>query len=257
MGEPEKYEKDRSVFMSGHSKFANIKHKKEKNDAAKGKIFTKIGRELAVAVKEGGGADPANNSRLRDVIAKAKSNNMPNDTIERNIKKAAGEGSADNYEHITYEGYGPNGTAIIVKTLTDNKNRTASNVRNAFTKGNGSLGTTGCVSYMFDQKGQIIIDREECDMDADDLMMTALDAGAEDFSEEEDSFEILTSPEDFSAVREALETQGIPMAEAEIKMIPQNYVALSDENDIKFLNRTLDLLDDDDDVQAVYHNWDE
>ena len=242
--------------MSGHSKFANIKHKKEKNDAAKGKIFTIIGREIAVAVKEGG-PDPNNNSRLRDVIAKAKANNMPNDTIERGIKRAAGDAGSVNYERVTYEGYGPGGIAIIVEALTDNKNRTASNVRNAFTKGNGSLGTTGCVSYMFDQKGQIIIDREECDMDADDLMMTALDAGAEDFSEEEDSFDILTSPEDFSAVREALETQGIPMAEAEIKMIPQNYVALSDENDIKFLNRTLDLLDDDDDVQAVYHNWDE
>ena len=242
--------------MSGHSKFANIKHKKEKNDAAKGKIFTIIGREIAVAVKEGG-PDPNNNSRLRDVIAKAKANNMPNDTIERGIKRAAGDAGSVNYERVTYEGYGPGGIAIIVEALTDNKNRTASNMRNAFTKGNGSLGTTGCVSYMFDQKGQIIIDREECDMDADDLMMTALDAGAEDFSEEEDSFEILTSPEDFSAVREALETQGIPMAEAEIKMIPQNYVALSDENDIKFLNRTLDLLDDDDDVQAVYHNWDE
>ena len=242
--------------MSGHSKFANIKHKKEKNDAAKGKIFTIIGREIAVAVKEGG-PDPNNNSRLRDVIAKAKANNMPNDTIERGIKRAAGDAGSVNYERVTYEGYGPGGIAIIVEALTDNKNRTASNVRNAFTKGNGSLGTTGCVSYMFDQKGQIIIDREECDMDADDLMMTALDAGAEDFSEEEDSFEILTSPEDFSAVREALETQGIPMAEAEIKTIPQNYVALSDENDIKFLNRTLDLLDDDDDVQAVYHNWDE
>ena len=242
--------------MSGHSKFANIKHKKEKNDAAKGKIFTIIGREIAVAVKEGG-PDPNNNSRLRDVIAKAKANNMPNDTIERGIKRAAGDAGSVNYERVTYEGYGPGGIAIIVEALTDNKNRTASNVRNAFTKGNGSLGTTGCVSYMFDQKGQIIIDREECDMDADDLMMTALDAGAEDFSEEEDSFEILTSPEDFSAVREALETQGIPMAEAEIKMIPQNYVALSDENDIKFLNRTLDLLDDDDDVQAVYQKWDE
>ena len=242
--------------MSGHSKFANIKHKKEKNDAAKGKIFTIIGREIAVAVKNGG-PDPNNNSRLRDVIAKAKANNMPNDTIERGIKRAAGDAGAVNYEHVTYEGYGPGGIAIIVEALTDNKNRTASNVRNAFTKGNGSLGTTGCVSYMFDQKGQIIIDREECDADPDDLMMTALDAGAEDFTEEEDSFEILTSPDDFSAVREALETQGIPMAEAEVKMIPQNYVSLTDENDIKFLNRTLDLLDDDDDVQAVYHNWDE
>lgn len=242
--------------MSGHSKFANIKHKKEKNDAAKGKIFTIIGREIAVAVKEGG-PDPNNNSRLRDVIAKAKANNMPNDTIDRGIKRAAGDANAVNYEHVTYEGYGPSGIAIIVEALTDNKNRTASNVRNAFTKGNGSLGTSGCVSYMFDQKGQIIIDREECDMDADDLMMMALDAGAEDFSEEEDSFEILTSPDDFSAVREALEKEGIPMAEAEITMIPQNYVTLSDENDIKFLNRTLDLLDEDDDVQAVYHNWDE
>ena len=242
--------------MSGHSKFANIKHKKEKNDAAKGKVFTIIGREIAVAVKEGG-PDPNNNSRLRDVIAKAKANNMPNDTIDRGIKRAAGDANAVNYEHVTYEGYGPSGIAIIVEALTDNKNRTASNVRNAFTKGNGSLGTSGCVSYMFDQKGQIIIDREECDMDADDLMMMALDAGAEDFSEEEDSFEILTSPDDFSKVRETLEKEGIPMAEAEITMIPQNYVALSDENDIKFLNRTLDLLDEDDDVQAVYHNWDE
>ena len=242
--------------MSGHSKFANIKHKKEKNDAAKGKVFTIIGREIAVAVKEGG-PDPNNNSRLRDVIAKAKANNMPNDTIDRGIKRAAGDANAVNYEHVTYEGYGPSGIAIIVEALTDNKNRTASNVRNAFTKGNGSLGTSGCVSYMFDQKGQIIIDREECDMEADDLMMLALDAGAEDFSEEEDSFEILTSPDDFSKVRETLEKEGIPMAEAEITMIPQNYVTLSDENDIKFLNRTLDLLDEDDDVQAVYHNWDE
>ena len=242
--------------MSGHSKFANIKHKKEKNDAKKGKIFTIIGREIVMAVKAGG-PDPNNNGKLRDVIAKAKANNMPNDTIERGIKKAAGADSADSYEKAVYEGYGPNGVAIIVETLTDNKNRTASNVRNAFTKGNGSIGTQGCVSYMFDQKGQIIIDREECDMDADDLMMMALDAGAEDFSEEEDSFEILTNPDDFSAVRETLEKEGVPMAEAEITMIPQNYVTLSDENDIKFLNRTLDLLDEDDDVQAVYHNWDE
>ena len=242
--------------MSGHSKFANIKHKKEKNDAAKGKVFTIIGREIAVAVKEGG-PDPNNNSRLRDVIAKAKANNMPNDTIDRGIKRAAGDANAVNYEHVTYEGYGPGGIAIIVEALTDNKNRTASNVRNAFTKGNGSLGTTGCVSYMFDQKGPIIIDREECDREADDLMMTALDAGAEDFSEEEDSFEILTAPDDFSAVREALEKEGIPMAQAEVTMLPQTYVTLNDDNDIKFLNRTLDLLDDDDDVQAVYHNWEE
>ena len=242
--------------MSGHSKFANIKHKKEKNDAAKGKIFTIIGRELAVAVKEGG-SDPANNSRLRDVIAKAKANNMPNDTIDRGIKKAAGELGSVNYEFVTYEGYGPGGIAIIVDALTDNKNRTASNVRNAFTKGSGSIGTQGCVSYMFDQKGQIIIDREECEMDPDELMMLALDAGAEDFSEEEDSFEILTSPDDFSDVRQKLEEEGIPMASAEVTMIPQNYVALTDETALKQLNRTLDMLDEDDDVQNVFHNWDE
>ncbi|MDE6209465.1 MAG: YebC/PmpR family DNA-binding transcriptional regulator [Lachnospiraceae bacterium] len=242
--------------MSGHSKFANIKHKKEKNDAAKGKIFTIIGREIAVAVKEGG-PDPANNSKLRDVIAKAKSNNMPNDTIERGIKKAAGDANSVNYVTVTYEGYGPNGTAIIVDALTDNKNRTASNVRNAFTKGGGNVGTQGCVSFMFDKKGQIIIDKEECDIDADEIMMTALDAGAEDFSDEEDSYEILTNPDDFSVVREALEAANIPMAQAEITMIPQNYVELSDENDIKKMNRILDLLDEDDDVQAVYHNWDE
>ena len=242
--------------MSGHSKFANIKHKKEKNDAAKGKIFTIIGRELAVAVKEGG-SDPANNSRLRDCIAKAKANNMPNDTIDRGIKKAAGDANAVNYEHVTYEGYGPSGIAIIVEALTDNKNRTAANVRSAFTKGNGSIGTPGCVSYSFDEKGQIIIDKEECDMDADDLMMLALDAGAEDFSEEEDSYEILTAPDDFSAVRETLEKEGVPMAEAEVRMIPQNYVTLTDETAIKNLQRTLDLLDEDDDVQNVFHNWDE
>lgn len=243
--------------MSGHSKFANIKHKKEKNDAAKGKIFTKIGRELAVAVKEGGGPDPASNSRLRDVIAKAKSNNMPNDTIDRNIKKAAGEGSADNYEHITYEGYGPNGTAIIVKALTDNKNRTASNVRSAFTKGNGNIGTPGCVSFMFDEKGQIIVAKEDCEMDADELMMLALDSGAEDFVEDEDSFEILTAPADFSTVRLQLEEAGIKMADAEVTMIPQTYVELTSEEDIKNIQKTLDLLDDDDDVQDVYHNWSE
>ena len=242
--------------MSGHSKFANIKHKKEKNDAAKGKIFTVIGREIAVAVKEGG-PDPANNSKLRDVITKAKANNVPNDTIDRGIKKAAGDLSSVNYEQNTYEGYGPSGVAIIVETLTDNKNRTASNVRAAFSKGYGNIGTPGCVSFMFDKKGQIIVDKEECDMDADELMMQALDAGAEDFSEEEDCFEITTDPDSFSEVREALEKAGIPMAEAEVTMIPQTYVKLTDEDDIKKMNRIIDLLDEDDDVQNVYHNWDE
>lgn len=242
--------------MSGHSKFANIKHKKEKNDAAKGKIFTMIGREIAVAVKEGG-PDPANNFKLAQVIAKAKSNNMPNDTIERGIKKAAGEGGSVNYETAVYEGYGPSGTAIIVKCLTDNKNRTAANVRNAFTKGNGSIGTQGCVSYMFEEKGQIIIDREECDRSADDLMMLVLDAGAEDFSEEEDSFEVVTTPEEFENVRKKLEEEKISMASAEVTMIPQNYVTLTEEADLTNINRILDLLDEDDDVQEVYHNWDE
>lgn len=242
--------------MSGHSKFANIKHKKEKNDAAKGKIFTIIGREIAVAVKEGG-ADPNNNSKLRDVIAKAKANNMPNDTIERGIKKAAGEMGNVTYEYVSYEGYGPNGIAIIVDALTDNKNRTAANVRSAFTKGSGSVGTQGCVSYMFDEKGQIIIDKEECDMDPDELMMLALDAGADDFSDEEDSYEVLTAPADFSVVYKALEDAGIKMASAEVTKIPQNYVSLTEENAVKCLQRTLDLLDEDDDVQAVYTNWEE
>ncbi len=242
--------------MSGHSKFANIKHKKGKNDAAKGKIFTILGREIAVAVKEGG-PDPANNYKLAQVIAKAKSNNMPNDTIERGIKKAAGDAGNVNYEFVTYEGYGPNGIAIIVNALTDNKNRTASNVRSAFTKGQGSIGTPGCVSFMFDEKGQIIIDKEECDMDADDLMMIALDAGADDFNEEEDSFEILTAPDAHSAVESALKENGIALASSEVTMIPQNYVELTDETAIKNLQKTLDLLDDDDDVQSVYHNWEE
>lgn len=242
--------------MSGHSKFANIKHKKEKNDAAKGKIFTIIGREIAVAVKEGG-PDPDNNSKLRDVIAKAKANNMPNDTIDRGIKKAAGDVNSVNYEYVSYEGYGPGGTAIIVNALTDNKNRTAANVRSAFTKGNGSIGTQGCVSFMFDEKGQIIIDREECDADPDELMMTALDAGADDFVEEDDSFEILTTPEAFQDVKKALEDNNIPMVSAEVTMIPQTYVKLTDEQDIKNINRTLDLLDEDDDVQEVFHNWEE
>ena len=242
--------------MSGHSKFANIKHKKEKNDAAKGKIFTIIGREIAVAVKEGG-SDPNNNFKLAKVIAKAKANNMPNETIERGIKKAAGDLGNVNYQYNTYEGYGPGGIAIIVDTLTDNLNRTAANVRSAFTKGNGSIGTPGCVSFMFDKKGQIIIDKEDCDLTADDLMMIALDAGAEDIREEEDSFEILTAEEDFDAVEQALKDEGIPMVSAEVTMIPQNYVKVTDETTMKQINRILDILDDDDDVQNVYHNWDE
>lgn len=242
--------------MSGHSKFANIKHKKEKNDAAKGKIFTVIGREIAVAVKEGG-ADPANNSKLRDVIAKAKANNMPNDTIDRGIKKAAGDANSVNYEKVVYEGYGPSGTAIIVEALTDNKNRTAANVRNAFTKGGGNVGTQGCVSYMFNEKGQILIDKEEYEADADEFMMTVLDMGADDFVDNDDSFEILTSPEAFSEVREGLEKMGVPMADAGVKKIPETYVKLTNEDDIKKINKIFDLLDVEDDVQEVFHNWEE
>ncbi|MFI3177467.1 MAG: YebC/PmpR family DNA-binding transcriptional regulator [Eubacteriales bacterium] len=242
--------------MSGHSKFANIKHKKEKNDAAKGKIFTIIGREIVVAVKEGG-PDPANNNKLRDVIAKAKANNMPNDTIDRGIKRAAGDANSVNYEFVTYEGYGPNGIAIIVGALTDNKNRTASNVRNAFTKGNGSIGTKGCVSFMFDEKGQILIDLEECKMEADELMMLTLDAGADDFTEQDDSYEILTSPEEFATVCKVLEEAQVPVASAEVTMVPQTYVELSEESAVKSLEKTLALLEEDDDVQAVYTNWNE
>ena len=241
--------------MSGHSKFANIAHKKAANDAAKGKIFTRLGKEIMVAVKEGG-PEVNNNSKLRQVVTKAKAANMPNDTIERAIKKAAST-DMSNFESVTYEGYGPNGTAIIVEALTDNRNRAASNIRNAFTKGGGNVGTPGCVSFMFDNKGQIIIGKEDCDKDADELMMLALDAGAEDFADEEDSYEIITDPDDFSAVREALEKDGIAMAEADVTMIPQTYVELTDPQALKDLNRTLDLLDDDDDVQYVYTNLDE
>lgn len=242
--------------MSGHSKFANIKHKKEKNDAARGKIFTRLGKELMVAVKEGG-PDVNNNSKLAVVVAKAKANNMPNDTIDRAIKKAAGDANAANFEAVTYEGYGPNGTAIIVEALTDNRNRAAANIRSAFTKGGGNVGTPGCVSFMFDKKGQIIVDKEECELDADELMMLALDNGADDFAEEEDSFEITSAPDDFPALREALEAAKVPMVSADVTMIPQTWVELTSEDDIKKMNRILDLLDEEDDVQEVYHNWDE
>ena len=241
--------------MSGHSKFANIAHKKAANDAAKGKIFTRLGKEIMVAVKEGG-PDVKNNSKLRQVVAKAKASNMPNDTIDRAIKKAASSDMTD-YESVTYEGYGPNGTAIIVEALTDNRNRAASNIRNAFTKGGGNVGTPGCVSFMFDKKGQMIVAKEECDKDADELMMMALDAGAEDFNEEDDCYEITTAPDDFDAVNEALTNDGITFASAEVTMIPQTYVELTSEDDLKKMRRILALLDEEDDVQNVYHNWDE
>ena len=238
--------------MSGHSKFANIKHKKEKNDAAKGKIFTIIGREIAVAVKEGG-ADPANNSRLRDVIAKAKANNMPNDTIERGIKRAAGDDGAVNYENVTYEGYGPSGIAIIVETLTDNRNRTASNVRNAFTKGGGSVGTMGCVSFMFEQKGMLIVDKEG--RNEDTVMEDSLEAGASDFQTDGDVFVIETAPEDFSAVLDALTNKGYEFISAEVEMVPSTYTEITDVEIAVKMQKLLDSLEDNDDVQNVWHNW--
>jgi len=239
--------------MSGHSKWSNIKHKKEKSDAQKGKIFTKIGREIAVTVKMGG-PDPESNSKLKDVIAKAKANNMPNDTIARSIKKAAGEGNGEDYMEITYEGYGPSGVAVIVEVMTDNKNRTAGEVRHYFDKFGGNLGQTGCVGFMFDQKGVIVIEEQD-GVDEETLMMDALDAGAEDFSTEDGAHEILTAPADFSAVREALEEKGYSFVSAEVEMVPQNYVTLTDEKDLQSMEKLIDMLEDNDDVQNVWHNW--
>lgn len=245
--------------MSGHSKYSNIKAKKEKNDAAKGKIFTIIGHEIALAVKQGG-SDPASNSKLKDVIAKAKANNMPNDTIQNGIKRAAGALDTVNFEELQYEGYGVNGVAIIVKVLTDNKNRSAADVRSAFTKGKGSLGSQGSVSFLFEEKGQIILDKEEMEdlgHDAEALMDMAIMAGAEDLLERDDYYEILTDPAEFSSVREKLEQENLPMAEAEVVMIPGNTVSVTDEEAVKNLRKTLDLLDASDDVQNVYTNWEE
>ena len=240
--------------MSGHSKWNNIKRKKEKADGAKAKIFTKIGRELTVAVKEGGSADPAANSRLRDCIAKAKAANVPNDNIERIIKKAAGDGNADNYEDVTYEGYGPCGVAVIVEALTDNRNRTAADVRHAFDKYGGNLGTTGCVSFMFNKKGVIVIEQEG--LDEDTVMTDALEAGASDFAADEDVFEISTEPADFSGVREDLEKKGYAFVSAEVEMVPDTYTAIADPEVVVKMQKMLDLLEDNDDVQNVWHNWD-
>lgn len=240
--------------MSGHSKWSNIKHKKEKSDAQKAKIYTKIGREIAVAAKEGG-ADPETNRRLKDVIAKAKANNMPNDNIQRCIKKAAGEQDLDNFEDIQYEGYGPNGVAVIVKALTDNRNRTAGDLRHYFDKFGGNLGQTGSVGWMFDRKGIIIINSDG--LDEDTVMMDALDSGAEDFGVEEEYFEISTDPDNMGTVRDALEAKGYSFASAEVDMIPQTTVTLTDEHDLLMMEKLIDALEDNDDVQEVYHNWDE
>ena len=241
--------------MSGHSKWHNIQAKKGKADAARGKVFTKLGRELLIAVKAGG-PDPAGNSKLKDVIAKCQAANMPNDTINNAIKKAAGAGNSENYEEIIYEGYGTNGVAVIVEASTDNKNRTAADVRHAFDKAGGNLGTSGCVSYLFSKKGVIVIDKTTTNLSEDDMMMLALDNGAEDFEASDECYEITTSPEDFGKVREALEAQGIEFLEAEVQMVPSTYISL-DEKDGEKMQRLIDNLEDLDDVMNVYHNWDE
>ena len=241
--------------MSGHSKWNNIKNKKEKTDAQRGKIFTKLGREILIAVKEGG-PDPASNSKLKDVIAKCKANNMPNDNIERSIKKAAGDGNNANYEDVVYEGYGPNGVAIIIEATTDNRNRTAREVRHILDKFGGNLGATGSVSWMFDKKGVIIIEKTSTKLTEDDLMMEALEAGAENFEADEEFYEITTAPQDFSMVREALEAKGLEFIEAELKMIPQNYVELEGDS-AKKMGLIVEHLEDNDDVQDIWHNWDE
>ena len=240
--------------MSGHSKWNNIKHKKEKADAQRGKIFTKVGREIAVCVKQGG-PDPTMNTRLKDIIAKAKANNVPNDNIERIIKKAAGEADGNNYEDITYEGYGPNGTAVIVKTLTDNRNRTAGDLRHYFDKFGGNLGQSGSVSWQFKTKGLIVIEAE--DVDEDELMEVALEAGADDISNEGEVFEVYTDPADFSAVLEGIQAAAkYNILSAQVEMIPDTYITLTDEDSIKNMQKLLDILNDNDDVQEVYHNCD-
>ena len=240
--------------MSGHSKWHNIQKTKGAADAKRSQIFTKIAREMIVAVKQGGSGDPMNNSRLATVIAKAKANNVPNDNINRILQKYASGGGSEQYEAITYEGYGPKGIAVIVETLTDNRNRTAGDMRHYFDKYGGNMGATGCVSWQFDRKGLLVIERLD-DMDEEAVMMQALEAGAADFSAEEDVFEITTAPDDLGPVREALEAQGYSFLQADEAMIPQNYVALSEDDDIKNMNKLLEMLEDNDDVQNVFHNW--
>lgn len=241
--------------MSGHSKWHNIQAKKGKTDAARGKIFTKLGREILIAVKQGG-PDVSTNSKLKDVVAKAKANNMPNDTINNAIKRAAGAGTGENYEEVVYEGYGPNGIAIIVEASTDNRNRTAADIRHIFSKHSGNLGTTGCVSYLFSRKGIIVIAKENCKFSEDELMLLALDSGAEDFSADDECYEIITTSEDFSNVLESLEKEGLEFEQAEVSMIPSTYIKLDEQASIK-MQKILDALDDNDDVSAVYHNWEE
>lgn len=240
--------------MSGHSKWANIKNRKGKSDAQKGKIFTKLGREIVIAVKQGGSGDPEVNSKLKDVIAKAKAANMPNDNVTRSIKKASGDGDNSNYEEITYEGYGPGGVAVICECTTDNRNRTAGDLRHYFDKYGGNLGQSGCVSYMFDKKGVIVIEKDS-KINEDTLMMEVLEAGAEDFNAEEDCYEILTAPTDFTAVREALEKKGYEFLQAEVSMIPATTTKLTDPEQIKLMDKLIEILEDLDDISNVYHSW--
>ena len=243
--------------MSGHNKWSTIKQKKGKNDAARAKIFTKIGRELIVAVKEGGSADPSVNSKLRDCIAKAKANNVPNDNIDRIIKKAAGEGDSTNYESVTYEGYGASGVAVIVDALTDNRNRTAGDVRHYFDKYGGNMGTPGCVSFMFEQKGVIVIDREDLEADEDTVMEHALEAGAADFEANEDVFTVYTEPSDMGAIRDDLAAKGYNFVTAEVAMVPNTYVKVADQETQDKLQKMLDMFEDNDDIQNVWHNWEQ
>lgn len=241
--------------MSGHNKWSTIKQKKGKNDAARAKVFTKIGRELIVAIKEGGSADPSVNSKLKDCIAKAKAANVPNDNIERIIKKAASDNDSTNYEAVTYEGYGPSGVAVIVEALTDNRNRTAGEVRHYFDKFGGNMGTQGCVSFMFSQKGVLVIEREELEKDEDTVMSDALECGASDFEADEDVFTIYTEPEDFGAVRDDLEKLGYAFVSAELEMVPSTYTKLDDEETATKMQKMLDMFEDNDDIQNVWHNW--
>lgn len=242
--------------MSGHSKWHNIQKTKGAADAKRAQAFTKIAREMIVAVKEGGSGDPANNSRLATVVAKAKAANMPNDNIKRTIEKALGSGAGDNYESVTYEGYGPSGVAVIVDAMTDNRNRTASDVRHLFDKYGGNMGASGCVSWSFDKKGVIVIDNEDAELDEDTVMTDALDAGAADVQTEEETFEIYTEPDDFNAVHAALTEKNYTFLSAQIEMVPQNYIKLTDPDDIKNMEKMLDLMEDNDDIQNVWHNWD-
>ena len=243
------------VNMSGHSKWKNIQRTKGAQDAKRGKVFTKIAREMIVAVKEGGGGDPANNSRLAAVIVKAKAANMPGDNIKRTIEKALGSGSGDSYERVTYEGYGPCGVAIIVEAMTDNRKRTAAEVRHHFDKYGGNMGATGCVSWSFDRKGVLVIDNENGDLDEDQVLIDAIDAGAEDVENEDGVFEVYTSPDDFTSVNNALEAAGYKFLSAQIEMVPQNYVTLTDPTDIKNMEKMLEMMEDSDDVQNVWHNY--